>query len=297
MRILLLGTGTPAPSARRAGSSFLVEFDDRRLLFDCGPGAHLRLLQAGRSSVGLSHLFLTHLHYDHCADYAVLELVRWDQAAGRVPELAVVGPAGTARMTARLFGSGGVYAADIRARTRHAASREVYEGRGGTGTRRPPAPVVTELADGACYDGDGWRVRAAGMVHCEPYVLTLAYRLETRAGHVVFGADTAPTPRLVALARGADVLLHMCHFLEQPGVDPRVRQSCSSHLDAARTARDAGVTQLVLVHIGPELERGETRARVLREATAVFRGPIVFGEDLLEIDVTAKRRPVPVAAP
>ena len=51
LKLTLLGTGTPRPSAQRAGSSYLVEFDSQRLLFDCGPGALQRLLQAGVSPV------------------------------------------------------------------------------------------------------------------------------------------------------------------------------------------------------------------------------------------------------
>ncbi len=69
MKLTLLGTGTPAPLTHRAGSSYLVQFDDEALLFDCGPGAVRRLLRAGVPPIALNYLFLTHLHYDHCVDY------------------------------------------------------------------------------------------------------------------------------------------------------------------------------------------------------------------------------------
>jgi ribonuclease Z len=288
LKLTLLGTGTPLPSARRVGSSYLVQFAGQCLLFDCGPGSHYRLLQTGTAPTEVSHLFLTHLHYDHCADYATLELVRWDQAVGRIDELSVIGPAGTSRMSERIFGEDGVFAADIQARTQHVASREVYESRGGQGARQPPAPRVIEIGDGMVYTGNEWCVRTAQVVHCEPYVMTLAYRLETRFGTVVFGADTAPTSRLTELARGADVLVHMCHFLNRPGVDQRISKSCSGHLDAATTARDAGAHQLVLVHLTPEVEAPANRERILTEAQAIFGGEIIFGEDLLEIPVVRR---------
>jgi ribonuclease Z len=288
LTLTLLGTGTPAPSARRAGSGYLVRFGGRSLLFDCGPGAYFRLLQAGVSPGAISHLFLTHLHYDHCADYGVLELVRWDQSAGKADELEVIGPSGTRQMSARLFGTDGVYAADIAARTGHPASREIFERRGGRGVRRAPAPVVTEWSDGLVYRGDSWHVRAAPMVHCEPHLITLAYRLETPFGTVVFGADTAPNPRLTELAQGADVLVHMCHFFNGPGVDPRLSSSCSGHLDAAATAHAADVQKLVLVHLAPELDAPGSRERALQEAAETFAGPIVFGDDLLTIVVPGR---------
>ena len=285
MKLTLLGTGTPRPSAERAGSSYLVQLQHQHLLFDCGPGSLCRLLQAGVSPVDVGHLFLTHLHYDHCADYAAFELIRWDQAAGRIDELTVVGPSGLRRMSERLFGDDGAFAADIAARTGHPASLEVYESRGGVGVRRPPAPTIVETGDGMSVTGDGWRVSTAQVMHCEPQLVTLAYRLDTPEASIVFGADTSPTPGLTRLARGADVLVHMCHFLNRPRIDPRVTRSCSGHLDAATTARDAGVGTLVLVHITPEVEAPEGRERALAAAARVFYGRIVFGEDLLALDL------------
>ena len=68
MELTLLGTGTPTASLRRAGSSYLVTIDDERILVDCGPQSAQRLLQAGLKPVDLDTIFLTHLHYDHCAD-------------------------------------------------------------------------------------------------------------------------------------------------------------------------------------------------------------------------------------
>ena len=47
MRIRLLGTGTPTPSLKRMSSGYLVETGERKILFDFGPGAYHRLLEAG----------------------------------------------------------------------------------------------------------------------------------------------------------------------------------------------------------------------------------------------------------
>ncbi len=47
MRIRLLGTGTPTPSLRRMGSSYMVETGGDTILFDLGPGACHRMLEAG----------------------------------------------------------------------------------------------------------------------------------------------------------------------------------------------------------------------------------------------------------
>ena len=49
MKLTLLGTGTPTPSLKRASSSYLFEIGSDVIVMDHGPGAHNRLLEAGKS--------------------------------------------------------------------------------------------------------------------------------------------------------------------------------------------------------------------------------------------------------
>ena len=119
----------------------------------------------------------------------------------------------------------------------------------------------------------------------QPQLTCLAYRLTTRDGTIVFGGDTAPVDRLTDLARGANVLLHMCHFINGAVDDERLTSCCSGHLDAATTARDAGVETLVLVHLTEQLETPGVRERVLHEVGEVFDGQVILGEDLLEVSM------------
>ena len=283
LTLTLLGTGTPTPLTHRAGSSFLVALDDEMFLFDCGPGCVRRLIKKGVSPTRIANLFLTHLHYDHCVDYSYLTLVRWDQGFGRIPELRVYGPGHTSRMTELLFAEAGVFGPDLAARTQHPGSEFIYEMRGGELPRKRPEPIATDIAHGSVVERNGWRVKAAEVAHCQPQLISLAYRLDTPDGSIVFSGDTAPTENLTGLAEGADTLVHMCHFINGVVTDPRLTDCCSGHLDAARTARDAGVGTLVLVHLTEQLERPGVRERVLIEAGGIFGGHIVLGEDLLDI--------------
>lgn len=293
LRLTLLGTGTPTPSLERAGCSFLVEQNDARILFDCGPATVRRLLAAGVSPTQITHLFLTHLHYDHCMDYAYLTLTRWDQGAGQIPDLQVYGPGGTARMTQLLFGEDGAFQADLAGRTLHPGSHLIYEHRGGTLPRQRPAPQVQEVSAGTEVAGEGWQVRVAEMVHCQPYLQSVAYRFDGPEGSIVVTGDTAPNPQLVELARGANVLLHMCHFLNDVETDPRLTSSCSGHLDAARTAAAADVEKLVLIHLTEQISRPGIRERMVAETAAAFDGTVVLGEDLMEIPLSPIR-PEPI---
>ncbi|NKB69552.1 MAG: MBL fold metallo-hydrolase [Candidatus Latescibacteria bacterium] len=283
IELTLIGTGTPAPLVHRAGSSYLAAVEGQKLLFDCGPGSVRRLLEKGQRLTEIGHLFLTHLHYDHCVDYGYFTLTRWDQGVGRIEELQVSGPAPLARTSRLLFDEDGVYGPDLAGRTQHPGSHFVYEMRGGVLPRQRPTPHVVEVGHGSCVEGQGWSVTAAEVVHCQPQLTCLAYRLEAGDQTVVFGGDTAPTPRLTELARGADVLLHMCHFINGAVTDPRLTGCCSGHLDAARTAREAGVGTLVLVHLTEQLETPGVRERVLFEVGEIFSGQVVLGEDLTRV--------------
>ena len=283
MKLTLLGTGTPVPLMHRAGSSYLVQHDGEALLFDCGPGSVRRLLRKGVAVTSVSHLFLTHLHYDHCVDYGYLVLNRWDQGSGGIPELQVIAPAPAARMTDLLFGKDGVYGPDLAGRTSHPGSHFIYEMRGGVLPRKRPSPEVIQVSHGGVVERRSWNVQVAEVVHCQPYLTCLAYRLNTADGSIVFGGDTAPASSLTELSTGADVLLHMCHMINGLVDDPRITGCCSGHLDAARTARDAGVKTLILVHITEQLEQPGVRERILHEAAEVFDGQIIFGEDLMDV--------------
>ncbi len=293
LRLTLLGTGTPTPSLERGGCSFLVEHNDAKILFDSGPATVRRLLSAGVPPTQITHVFLTHLHYDHCMDYGYLTLTRWDQGAGQIPELQIYGPAGTARMTHLLFSEEGVFQADLAGRTLHPGSHLIYEHRGGRLPRQRPGPIVREVSAGTVVEGESWQVEVAEMVHCQPYLQSVAYRFNGQEGSIVVTGDTAPNPQLVELARGADVLLHMCHFLNDVETDPRLTSSCSGHLDAARTAAEAGVEKLVLIHLTEQITRPGIRERMVAEASATFNGTVILGEDLMQIPIGAIR-PEPI---
>lgn len=285
LNLTLLGTGTPTPLTQRAGSSYLVTLDDEMLLFDCGPGCVRRLIKKGISPTRITSLFLTHLHYDHCVDYSYLVLNRWDQGAGQIPELDVIGPENTQQITNALFNKGGAFDPDLTARTQHPTSHFIYEQRGGELPRVRPSPVVTEVASGTLLERDNWSLEVAEVIHVQPYLTCLAYRLNISSHSIVFGGDTAPIESLTKLAENADVLLHMCHFFNGVNTDTRLTDFCSGHLDAASTAQEAGVKILVLVHISEQLDQPGTRERVLYEAGKLFNGTIIFGEDLLDIPI------------
>ena len=119
---------------------------------------------------------------------------------------------------------------------------------------------------------------------------------------MVFSGDTAYSTNLVALARGADVLV--CEAMHVPSTRASfdVRVAAGAYADnpegiwkhivdahtpldvAGRMAREAGVRTLVLNHVIPggwNPEIGDDVYR--REAAREFAGEIIVGSDLLEV--------------
>lgn len=285
-RVILLGTGTPHPLPHRAGSGFWVEMEGKRYLVDCGPGVLARILQAGLSPLDLDGILLTHLHYDHCVDFASTALIRWDQGGDRKEPLPVLGPPGTARFVEQLFSREGVFGPDLQARTEHPSSQFVFESRGGTPPREWPRFEVTELDEQRDPLALGpFYVTALRNVHAEPQLVTLAYRLQSTSHSLVFGADGGPNPALPRFADACHLLVHMCHFMNDDLTDPRVTTFTSGHLDAARIAQEAKARRLALVHFTPTMEGPEWMTRLEREAKEVYHGELFAGYDLMPIDL------------
>ena len=227
MKIRLLGTGTPAPSLRRQSSGYVVEVGDDLIVFDHGPGAHHRFLEAGYRALDVGHLFLTHLHYDHFMDYPRLVMNRWDQGAGKIGELAVYGPAPLARTTDQLFSKEGIYGLDIAARTQHRLSLDIHEARGGTLPRIGPKPRVREIVPGDVVAHGDWRVTVAEGWHAQPYLTCYGYRLEADGSTLCYSGDSGGVcPEIVELARNCDVLIHMTHFFSGTEPSEAYRKGC-----------------------------------------------------------------------
>jgi ribonuclease Z len=285
MRIRLLGTGTPTPSLKRMSSGYLVETGARKILFDFGPGAYHRLLEAGVKPVEVTDVFFTHLHYDHCLDYVRLVMTRWDQGAGKIAELNVYGPAHTRKMTDSIIHD--VFGPDLEARTELPMSQAVFEARGGKLPRAKPNPVVRELKNGDVVSANGFVVKVHSVIHAQPILECFGYRLEAEGSSFAYSGDAGPCKAMEDLARNVDVMVHMCHFISGTALNAEFEKRNGGHLEIARLAQAAGVRNLVASHITEQMDVPGVKERLIREMSELYKGNLFFGEDLMEIPVAA----------
>lgn len=64
--LTILGCGSALPTRRNFPSAQLLELRDKQFLIDCGEGTQIRMRQMGVRTNRMGHIFISHLHGDHC---------------------------------------------------------------------------------------------------------------------------------------------------------------------------------------------------------------------------------------
>lgn len=274
-RLVLLGTkGGPTPGNFRAPASNLLVVDGEPFVIDAPDGVASRLVRAGVDLSRLGRIFITHNHSDHNAGLGALLVLAW--GSGLQTPADIYGPAPLRRLVAGHLAANDY---DIRIRMEE-------EG------RPPLAPLVRTheiAADGLVLETRTVRVRCARAEHYN--VPNYAWRFDAPDRSFVFSGDTRPSEALIALARGADVLVHEAMLLSalgeiRDGNAPRLMDHLlGSHTTTeqlGRVAQAAGVGILVLSHLVPA-GPGITDAMWIEGVRRHYRGRIVVGRDMMEL--------------
>ncbi len=278
-RLILLGTaGGPRPRKTRSAPAQVIVVDGTAYVVDCGNGVSRQLVLAGIPLASVRHVFLTHQHSDHNADYGNLLLLAW--TAGLRTRVDAWGPPPLEQMTKHFMEMNSY---DI-------ATRIKDEGR----IPLQPLVHVHELRKGGVVlQDENVRVRATLVDH-PPVVPAFGYRFDAEDRSIVISGDTRPSDNLIELAQGADILVR--DALYAPAIDrlvagvpnaPDLKRSILSHHttaeDAGRVAQAAGVKTLVLSHLIPPEDPEVTDQMWIDAASANFHGRVVVGKDLLEL--------------
>jgi ribonuclease BN (tRNA processing enzyme) len=278
-RLILLGTGGgPRPRKESSGAAQVIISNGVAYVVDCGDGVARQLAFAGVPLSTLRHIFLTHQHSDHNADYGNLIWLAW--ASGLNTRVDTWGPPPLEEMT-KLFFQMNAYDIDTRISN---------EG------RVPLVPLVHvhELREGGQVMRDENVRVTATLVDHPPVMPAFAFRFDAADRSIVISGDTTPSDNLIKLAKGADVLVHSVLYV--PAVDRLVarvpnaaalKASIIAHQtsaeDAGRVAAAAGVKTLVLSHLVPADDPGVTDRMWIDAARMHFTGTIIVGRDLLEL--------------
>lgn len=65
-KVNILGCGSATPSLRHMPSCQVIDYRDKLMMIDCGEGAQLAMRRMKLKYSRLNHIFISHLHGDHC---------------------------------------------------------------------------------------------------------------------------------------------------------------------------------------------------------------------------------------
>ncbi len=273
--LIITGSGTPIPSAGRAGPGALVKRGELALQFDAGRSTVQRLAGVGIWPTQLSALFVTHHHSDHLTGLQDVVLTRWTMdRLDDLPPLPIIAPAGAAsEFVERMLVP---WTADIEVRLAH------------TGRSRGPTIdlVSFDVPDRPTEVWSSGDVRVmAGQVRHEPVFPAVGYRIEGPEGVVVISGDTLVCDEVAELAEGADVLVYEAlRFACFDGLPARRTFILDYHADTrliGAQARDLDVKTLVLTHLIPEpMGPDDVQAFVDDIRAGGFEGDLVVADDL-----------------
>jgi ribonuclease BN (tRNA processing enzyme) len=231
------------PAAGQACSGYLVEHDGFRLLIDPGYATLPRLLEHTDAD-DIDAVLVSHGHPDHCADLNPLLRARAlrDDPSPPLPVYTLPGALDA------------VLALD------------------------PPRMLAAAytLYDLAPGEIGPFTVDIRMLPH---FVPNAGVRLSAAGAVLAYTGDTGPSPDVVELARGADILLAEATYVDEvPAADAPYLTSARQ---AGRQASQAGVDRLVLTHLWP----GTDPLAAQDAAAATFVGLIAVAAAGLVVDV------------
>jgi ribonuclease Z len=304
MRIVLLGTSSAVPTLTRGLSATAVVREGDVFLFDCGEGTQLQLMRSSVKRSRIHSIFIGHLHGDHL--YGIAGLLSTLHLDGREEPLNVFGPEGLRIFLNAAFRTGELqfkFGLNVQEFPRGFRGRVLDEAEFyvdalpldhsifclGWRLQEKTKPGIFDLERaeqlgiprgplyGKLQHGENVTL-ADGRVITPDVVLG-----PPRPGKsVVYCLDTQFSQRSIELADGCTALIHETTF--GPDATDMARERKHSTMeDAARVAKEAGVTHLVATHFSSRYD-GRQIAKIGDEARSVFEN-ITVGKVLLEVEM------------
>ena len=295
--LYILGCGSALPTTRHFPTSQVLNVRDKLYMIDCGEGAQLQFRKSRLKFSRLNHIFISHLHGDHC--FGLWGLISTLNLLGRTAELHIYSPRGLEALllpTLAFFNRQMTYRVLFHEFDTDKPSL-VYEDRSLTVTTIPLRHripccgflfaekqglnhIVREMVD--FYKVPLFEMNRIknGADYVTPEGEIVPNRLLTRPAdpsrRYAYCSDTICLPGLAAQLRGVDLLFHEATFAS----DNLGRAKETYHttaVQAAELARSAEVKKLLIGHFSA---RYEDESVLLEEAREIFPETLLASEML-----------------
>ena len=296
--VTILGCGSALPTREHFPTAQILELRDKQFMIDCGEGAQIRMRQYGVKTPRLNHIFISHLHGDHC--FGLIGLISTFGLLGRTAPLHIYADPKLEelmRPQIEFFCKGLHYPLFFHGidATRH---QTIYEDNTITVESLPlehripccgflfrekpkrrhllgdvanfykiPAYMRQSIKDGADYTTpDGETIPNSRLT-----------KDADRSRSYAYCSDSAPCYNNSALLHCVDLLYHEATFAESE--KERAAQTYhSTARQAAQVASEAGVKRLLIGHYS---SRYETPEVLLNEARELFPETICANEGMV----------------
>ena len=293
----ILGCGSALPTTRHFASSQVVNIREKLFMIDCGEGAQLQLRRSKLKFTRLNHIFISHLHGDHC--FGLMGLISTFGLVGRTATLHIHCHADLERiLTPQLeyFCKGMAYNVEFHL-INPTKAEVVYEDRSVTVSSIPLRHRIptcgflfAEKTDTQPYHqgyDDFYKVPVFELNRIkngEDYVLPDGTvipnnRLTTPPApprSYAYCSDTIFHRPIIEQIKGVNLLFHEATFAQCDA--QRAKETFhTTAMQAGEIARDADVKQLLIGHFSA---RYEDENILLQEARSVFPNTLLAKENL-----------------
>ncbi len=293
----ILGCGSALPTTRHFPTSQVVNVRDKLFMIDCGEGAQLQFRKCHLKFSRLGHIFISHLHGDHC--FGLFGLISTLNLLGRTAELHIHSPKGLEELLQPMlayFCNQMTYEVIF-----HEFSTKeptvIYDDRSITVTTIPlkhrvptcgflfaekprPSHIIREMIDFyqvPLYELN--RIKNGGDYLTSDGVLVPNSRLTRPAApprSYAYCSDTLPLDTIVEQIQGVNLLFHEATFADE-GASRAKETFHTTARQAAQIASKAGVKRLLIGHFSA---RYEDESLLLNEAKESFPETILAKEQL-----------------
>jgi len=293
----ILGCGSALPTTRHFSTSQVVNIREKLFMVDCGEGAQLQLRRSKLKFTRLNHIFISHLHGDHC--FGLMGLISTFGLLGRTASLHIYAHKELERLLApqlEFFCKGMTYEVVFHP-IDPAKAEVIYDDRSVSVSTIPlkhriptcgflfqekPTPnhIIRDMVDFYRIPVFELNRIKNGEDYITPEgVVVPNHRLTTPSAaprSYAYCSDTICQTSIIPQIKGVDLLFHEGTFAQCDAARAKETFHTTS-AEAAGIARDAEAKQLVIGHFSA---RYEDENLLLEEAKAIFPNTMLARENL-----------------
>ncbi len=293
----ILGCGSALPTLRHSATSQVVNIREKLFMIDCGEGTQVQLRRSRLRFGRLNHIFISHLHGDHC--FGLMGLISTFGMLERTADLHIYAHAELEKLLApqlNYFCKGMTYKVVFHA-IDPGEQAVIYDDRSvsvetiplrhklptcGFLFREKPVPnhIIREMIDfyhiplyliNRIKNGEDYQMEDGTVIPNARFAIP-----SDPPRTYAYCSDTCYLPRITEQIKGVDLLFTRRLSLPPNWHGPRLPYTPPQNRQPL-IAREAGVKQLMIGHFSA---RYEDDSLLLKEASAIFPQTILAQENL-----------------